>query len=188
MVDVTALDATNGYKTRIAKLAGFIVIAVFGAALIMVYRRYVDGQLRLLHSVRASEEKHRTLFEAMPYASVVCVGLRIAYANKAALAALGYDGLDDILGRSVLDIVDPSERERILRNRDVNIRNGIANDAAQFLMLRKDGGNFMANPSPRRSSGTARRASSSRSRTRPSGSRWNVRCAARKSGTAPSWS
>ncbi len=143
MVDVTALDATIGYKTRIAKLAGFIVIAVFGAALVMVYRRYVDGQLRLLHSIRESEEKHRALFEAMPYASVVCVGLRIVYANKAALSALGYDGLDDILGRSVLDIVDPSERERVMRNRDVNIRNGIANDAAQFLMLRKDGGNFM---------------------------------------------
>jgi PAS domain S-box-containing protein len=59
------------------------------------------------------EQRARALVESSPDAIVLQEGLRIAYANPAAVRLLGAATPEELVGRSVLEVVDPSERAAV---------------------------------------------------------------------------
>lgn len=62
-------------------------------------------------ALRESEERYRRLVELSPNAIIVEVHGRIRYANPRAASMLGAGSVDELIGRSVLEFVDPADHE-----------------------------------------------------------------------------
>ncbi|MBX3350956.1 MAG: PAS domain S-box protein [Nitrospira sp.] len=77
----------------------------------------ITERKRAEHLLRQSEERYRRLIAISPYAILVNRGDRILFANDQAIKLFGAVKADEILGRSVMDLVHPDYhpaiRERI---------------------------------------------------------------------------
>jgi PAS domain S-box-containing protein len=104
------------------------------------------------------ERRARDLVETSPDAILLQEGLRIAYANPAASRLLGAPSGEALVGRSVLDVVDPAERA------GVEERSSLAEAERPFppvlvrRMRRLDGSQFRAEVALARFPGTGERA------------------------------
>ena len=85
-----------------------------------------------------SEANFRALIERSPSATFVHRDGRHVYVNPAAVAMLGYQSADEIIGRSVLDFIHPDDREAI-RARMAQTTQAGATPAGTGRMLRADG-------------------------------------------------
>ncbi len=61
----------------------------------------------------ASRERYQTLVELNPDAIIVTVNKKIVYANNAAVRLFGAKSLNDLLGRSPFDFVEPDTRAEV---------------------------------------------------------------------------
>lgn len=66
-------------------------------------------------ALREAEERYRSLVEASPDAIAVYSEGKFVYANSAALTLLGAESEDDLIGRSVLDFIDPSSLDVVMK-------------------------------------------------------------------------
>jgi PAS domain S-box-containing protein len=74
------------------------------------------------HALRASQQQYQTLIDVLPDAVFVHVGGKITYANRAFLRMFGKT-LEEVLGRSPLDIAHPDDRVSI-RERIAKVADG----------------------------------------------------------------
>jgi PAS domain S-box-containing protein len=86
----------------------------------------------------ASEANFRTLIERSPSATFVHRDGRYVYVNPAAVAMLGYQSADEIIGRSVLEFIHPDDRDAIRARMELTTHSG-ATPAGAGRMLRADG-------------------------------------------------
>jgi two-component system sensor kinase FixL len=63
--------------------------------------------------LRAAEDRYKTLVELNPDALIVNSNKKIVYANNAALRLFGAESLNELLGRSPFDFVDPNARAEV---------------------------------------------------------------------------
>jgi diguanylate cyclase (GGDEF)-like protein/PAS domain S-box-containing protein len=103
------------------------------------FRRDWAKEALLEKTLQESENDYRSLFELSPDAVVVWNSDAIIHeANKSAATLLGYDGAEDLIGKSWLDFVAPEDRQaRAERIRSLEKAGGISE--SEFRMLRKDG-------------------------------------------------
>lgn len=85
-----------------------------------------------------SEQRYRSLVENSPEGIVVYSESRLIYLNRAALALLGAQTEQQLLGRPVLDMVHPDWRNKA-RERARLSQQGQDSDLAEFQYLRIDG-------------------------------------------------
>ena len=99
----------------------------------------ITERRRIEEAVRESESRYRNLAEQSPDAIAVHRDLMVVYANKAFLALLGYDTVEDVLGRHLFDFVGP-EWHDVIRCRAARIRKeGLALPVIELGMRRRDG-------------------------------------------------
>jgi PAS domain S-box-containing protein len=94
---------------------------------------------RQQEAMRASEERYRRLIEITPDAVLVMRDGRVALANEAFLRLVGADTASQVLGRSVLDFVDPESIDSA-RGRMAQLQEpGATVPLAERKLLRLDG-------------------------------------------------
>ena len=58
-------------------------------------------------------EATRLLVDSLPISVIILQDSQIAYANQATLEMLGYEQIQNLVGHPILDLVAPSQRERM---------------------------------------------------------------------------
>jgi len=66
-------------------------------------------------ALSSSEASFRALIEGLPDAIIVHRNGRIAYANPATLVSLGYERVEELIGRAYLDLIHTEERGDVLK-------------------------------------------------------------------------
>lgn len=74
-----------------------------------------------------SEERYRTMVECSPDPIAVHANGKILYVNPTAIKLFGANSLDEMVGKSILDVIHPDCHQLIIQ-RIKNTLNGIAND------------------------------------------------------------
>jgi PAS domain S-box-containing protein len=83
---------------------------VFLSFLLLVSAFFIRRYTRNLEELRISEERYRFLTEYSPDAVLVYAGGRILYTNPAGIRLFGADTKEDLVGKDVVDRVDPGDR------------------------------------------------------------------------------
>src|SRR5271157_655482 len=88
---------------------------------------------------RESEERYRSLVELSPDAIFIHTAGVIQYANPAGLKLLGATGLEQILGKLVLDFVHPDDKEKVKERMRVSAEERKAVPLIEEKFMRLDG-------------------------------------------------
>ena len=105
---------------------------VHGVMLDITARREVEEELR------RSEERYRSLVEVSPDAILVHVGGQIRFVNDAAVRLFGAGDGSELIGRRVLDLVEPGYRGHV-RERVEREYAGASSEVMEQTALRLDG-------------------------------------------------
>ena len=108
-VAVEALKAgANDYllKDRLTRLGPAIDRAIREAT-----QRHRSRQAE--NALKESEERYRRLVESCPEAMFICVAMKFVYVNPAAVRMFGVSSPLDLVGKSVLDFIDPAYHDLV---------------------------------------------------------------------------
>lgn len=95
------------------------LLALYGSTL-----GHLISSLQTQSALGESEARYHTLVETLPDAFVITDGRgNLVFASPRAGALYGTDDVDSMIGLSVLDLVVPSDRERVARNMALVIQN-----------------------------------------------------------------
>ncbi len=78
--------------------------------------RYYEKQ------ARASSDSYKQLMDALPESVIIHQDDRIVYVNKASICMVGATSTDDLIGKSILDFIDP-EYEECIQERIQQVKN-----------------------------------------------------------------
>ncbi len=98
----------------------------------------VTAQARLSGDLAESEAKYRNLVELSPDAILIHQHGAIVFANPAAARLVGAAAPDDLVGRPIIEIVDPGARENVEWNITADLR-GEDSPITMVEILRPDG-------------------------------------------------
>ncbi len=118
--DVTATTPTGlrTYSYTVTPLSGLDG----GVTSVMLTSRDVTSLVEARTSLAESEEKYRNLVELAPDAILIDQDETIVFANPAAVAMVGAERREDLVGRPILDLVHPDGRERVIWNIAADLR------------------------------------------------------------------
>jgi PAS domain S-box-containing protein len=100
---------------------------------------YAHGKLEIEAALAASERDYRTLIEALPLAIGVVCDRRVVLMNRAGLALHGYDSVEAMGDRDVLDFLHPDERQEASRRLATLLADGRPQPPHETVTLRSDG-------------------------------------------------
>jgi two-component system, cell cycle sensor histidine kinase and response regulator CckA len=89
-------------------------------------------------AVMVAADSLRALIEATPEAIIIHRNGRISYLNPAALAFFGYETPELLIGRSYLDLVNPSDRNEALDQVGTSLLSGKASRPRELRFVRRD--------------------------------------------------
>ncbi len=112
-----SLDVLGGQRWFVADLFREPLVEGERARIAALIRDITESK-RMVEALLESEERFRTVVEGSPDPIGVAVQGRVRYANPAFVAYLGYDRVEELLGRQVTELVVPEEREIIASNMD----------------------------------------------------------------------
>jgi PAS domain S-box-containing protein len=98
----------------------------------------ITGRRRNEELLRESEDRYRTLVEISPDAIILHRNSRIIYANPAALDLLGASHPEEMIGKNILDFVEPDFRDAVRTNIQKDL-NGDTTHSIELHLLRLDG-------------------------------------------------
>lgn len=101
--------------------------------------RDVTEQKKAEDALRESEERYRKLVELSPEAIIVFRECKLLYANPAAVRLWGANNAEDLLGRSVLEMVHPDYREAAQKRINSIETHGSSSAFAETRHVRLDG-------------------------------------------------
>ena len=114
------------------------------AALAMV--RDVTEHHEAAQALRASETRHRAISELSPAGIIIHVDRQIVFANPAASRLHGVASPKDLVGRNVLDLVDPVDHDAMLARIKMHLA-GQTSDRYESLRRRLDDGTIFTSES-----------------------------------------
>ncbi|MHA2245502.1 MAG: PAS domain S-box protein [Candidatus Hodarchaeales archaeon] len=104
----------------------------------------IMGLRKAEDSLKRSENRYRLLLELFPDATTITdLDATILMANKQTMHMYGYDHMDDILGKSIYDLIAPVDHLLALMNIKETLEEGIVTNT-EYQMIRKDGSLFPA--------------------------------------------
>jgi PAS domain S-box-containing protein len=80
---------------------------VFFALVLVISSVFIENYVANVGSLARSEERYRHLIEWLPEGIMVYQQEKIAYVNPATIRILGVDRREDLIGRDVVDSIDP---------------------------------------------------------------------------------
>jgi PAS domain S-box-containing protein len=102
---------------------------------------------RAEEALKESEERYRTLVQTTPNAITVSdQDGKVIMINRQGLELYGADSEDELLGRSVFDLIAPQDRERALANVELLLEHGSTRDI-EYRFPRKDGSFYIGESS-----------------------------------------
>ena len=104
----------------------------------------VSERERLIRELEESEQRHTLLLENSPTGIFVVCEDRIAYVNKPATTALGYQAPQALLGRGLSEFVDQKSRADITRIRKASLMGGSTEVLRDAAFVSVDGSSFTA--------------------------------------------
>lgn len=87
---------------------------------------------------KESELRYRNLIESIPLGVGIHQNGKLVFANECAIKMMGASGLDDLVGRSVLDFVHPESKARVM-DRIQKLMKGIVMEPAEEKFVTLDG-------------------------------------------------
>jgi len=84
---------------------------LFLSAMLIISSVFIRSYSRNQEDLRLNEERYRSLTEWSPDAILVCREGKILYTNPAGLKLFGADEKEKMIGRNILDLVDPADRD-----------------------------------------------------------------------------
>ncbi|MFH1031951.1 MAG: PAS domain S-box protein [Chloroflexota bacterium] len=94
--------------------------------------------------LQQSEEKLRLMFQSLTVGAVLSdTNGKITQVNEAKVCMHGYDSKEELIGRSLLDLIAASDRIRIEDNMKDRVAGGLIK-SAEYSLLKKDGTEFLA--------------------------------------------
>mgnify|MGYP005837727291 CR=1 FL=1 len=114
----------------------------------LIYRAVVVTALRephglLFRELKGSEERYRALADTLPQVVFeMDASGRVTYVNEVAYAMFGYDREEISRGLNILEVVHPSDRERVLHAVATILDGRSLGDTREYLARRKDGTTF----------------------------------------------
>lgn len=102
----------------------------------------VSERESLLRELAESEDRYRELLENTPSGIVVVVDQTIVFANSALARALGLEGVEDLVGRSMYDFITPDYRKPVREARWQVVLSGKPHPASPVELERVDGSRF----------------------------------------------
>lgn len=126
-------------SARVQTFKGLAFISASGAVIYLLTRAAVSAATRSARRAEDAETRYRSLVETSPDGITVQTGGIIRYANHALAKVLGYDSGSDLVGKPVLDLAAPSDRDQIeTRVRRIN-RERVPAEPVVERLLRRDG-------------------------------------------------
>jgi PAS domain S-box-containing protein len=111
------------------------VCVLVGESLSWVANRYSRGR----QQAQESQQQYATLVDLLPDAILVHRDYRLAYVNPAAMKLLGADNPEELIGRSVLDVVHPDYWDIVRRRVRQEIEDGRLAPLIEERFVRLDG-------------------------------------------------
>ncbi len=112
--DSLVLNAPSSINEQPAGLIAGLAVFVIGlSALVLYLLANIDRRRRVEQTLRQSEARYRQLVELAPVPILVHADERVVFVNPAALHTLGGVSPEDLVGRSIWDIVHPDDRAAI---------------------------------------------------------------------------
>ncbi len=108
----------------------FSVMLIVSSLLIWNHKKYEDNLIR-------GEERYRNLVEWLPDAIMVYHEGSILYVNPASLYFFGADQKEDLVGRNLLDIIEP-DHQQIIRERITQAALGARMLVPDVPVIRRD--------------------------------------------------
>jgi PAS domain S-box-containing protein len=136
--DEAAVDCVKGgaadyvIKDRLARLP----VAVRQA---LEQQRLRHGQAVAVKALETSEERYRSLVEHSTDAILLMVDGRWVFANQAAARLFGAARRDDLVGRPLLESVEPALRDEVLARIEHSASTGEVNQPIERRLVRLDG-------------------------------------------------
>jgi two-component system, cell cycle sensor histidine kinase and response regulator CckA len=136
--DEAAVDCVKGgaadyvIKDRLARLP----VAVRQA---LEQQRLRHGQAVAVKALETSEERYRSLVEHSTDAILLMVDGRWAFANQAAARLFGAARRDDLVGRPLIESVEPAVRAEVLARIEHSASTGEVNQPIERRLVRLDG-------------------------------------------------
>lgn len=112
-VFVALIGATSVLSYRDVSLLYALLNRVFFTGMLVVLALFIWNARRSLDRLQVSEERHRHLAESSPDSILVSSGERIIYANPAGEQMFAAGREDGLVGRPIVDLVNPAEREEM---------------------------------------------------------------------------
>ncbi len=107
-----------------------------------VFRSVARQQTELegsLAALRSSRHELRQLIERLPEGVLVHRAGIVVWANAAMLESLGYERLDEVVGRHILDFIPPEDRAALAAAMAKAPANEVSDERIEYRVLRPDG-------------------------------------------------
>ena len=132
-VDCVKLGAADYViKDRLARLP----VAVRQA---LARERLRHGQAEAVRALKVSEQRYRSLVENSPDAILLMSDWRWTFANQAAARVFGAARREDLIGRPMLESVEPAMRDEVLQRIERSASTGKINLPIERRLVRLDG-------------------------------------------------
>jgi PAS domain S-box-containing protein len=127
--------------TRRPVEAGFSMVSLDGEPVAAAFLRDITERKQAEAALVASDARQRRILEASPDGIVVVREGRFVDSNRRAVDMLGYDRVEDLVGRPISDFVDATEQSAA-HDRSRRVERGERLAPREYRAIRRDGARF----------------------------------------------